>query len=532
MPTKGVYSHVIEPNRYINPLDLNIYMQGEQHKENIAKENLQLLSSAYGDLSNIPAYGIDAQELQKEMGNIKSQLSSVNLSNLTDPNSFSQINSIINNAKNNPKILAIAERGNNYKKMLEEKAEFEKKGKVYVNRGLTQLNKYYSGNTFNEKLRVGNDGYAAPEAGEIMEQVKKIVTPDEKRVLLPNGQYSIQKYYDPIKLNQAFDLVTSSDPNYEKFQRDTLEDALEGVDITEYAKQTYQPLLETNYNNYNTAVALYQKTGDKKYLQDAVTAKANIDEANSVLNNPYSAEAFKKQMLKKQKEADINAMTQALNFHQDGDIKMDQATEMSKKFQYDKGLIEYRAKFAAASGDLSDLDKLVYSAAINSGKGIYDENGNLIPAKNLASSVGVVYNPKESMDNKTSIKATPETKIQIGDQSFKVSDVEQNIKSGNKEMIKSIINQYIEPTEDGEDVEIDGDKIYYEKEGYFGSNSTGWDKEITVEELLKKVKGETQTESNSIPTAVNYQHKAKIGEELIYSNDGTNWYKKDGTKVD
>ena len=38
MPVKGPYSQVIQPNKFVDPMDLNIYVKGVMYKEQLAKE--------------------------------------------------------------------------------------------------------------------------------------------------------------------------------------------------------------------------------------------------------------------------------------------------------------------------------------------------------------------------------------------------------------------------------------------------------------------------------------------------------------
>lgn len=213
MPTKGVYSHIIEPNRFVSPLDINVYQQGQQYKEGIAKENLQLAASAYGQLSNIPAYGVDAMQLQKEMESIKSQFLSGNMSNLNDPNTFSHINSIINNAKNNPNIQAIAKRGSIYSQELEKKKKADEKGESYTSPALDTLQEYYFNNEkFYEKPEGVNlsMGWTSPQMHKLIGESLKNVPKVTKNVQV-GGYWKLVESYDPDALQAVLQDVYNRD---------------------------------------------------------------------------------------------------------------------------------------------------------------------------------------------------------------------------------------------------------------------------------------------------------------------------------
>src|SRR5690606_22540066 len=113
------YTTPTEGAKFISPLDLDFYAKGVQYKESIAEKNLQDISTSVNSLLSIPAYGIDKMELGKINQELRDRLSSLNLSNLSDIGTMSQIKSTINQFSNDPRVLAIAQRGSFYQNELE-----------------------------------------------------------------------------------------------------------------------------------------------------------------------------------------------------------------------------------------------------------------------------------------------------------------------------------------------------------------------------------------------------------------------------
>lgn len=339
------YSQVVAPAEYIDPIDLNIYAQGQARNQQRAEQNLQLIQNQVDNILSIPAYGKDKEKLQEIAQGLKQRLSSFNLSNLNNLGTFSKIKDTINHVSNDPDVLAIAERGYNYKNMLDEKKEFEKRGKTYVNRGLNNLNNYYQSGTYLREVPFGNDGYAAPESGKYMEEVKKSVRPDKKQVQNADGTYQMVEYYEPKKLKEAFTSLLSQDPNWQKYQRDSFEEAYSNVDMNTKAKEDYTALIQTNLINLqkldeiinNPKLSNAQKS---VYLDYADSLKSEIDRANQVLNNPYSGEAYKRELFQKQIDSEINKMVDALQFHSEGESKMNEAVKLNLQFAHDYEMIK------------------------------------------------------------------------------------------------------------------------------------------------------------------------------------------------
>lgn len=75
------------------------------------------------------------------------------------------------------------------------------------------------------------------------------------------------------------------------------------------------------------------------------------------------------------------------------------------------------------------------------------------------------------------------TKITVGDKQYTLSDAKANIQSGSKSFIEQFVKDFFEPIEE---IDIQGDNIYYDRKGWKG-NWTGWDKTLTKKDLLDKI---------------------------------------------
>lgn len=415
MPIYNPYNEVVQPAKYVAPLDLNLLLKGTQYKQEQSEKNFNEIQGQVNNLLSIPAYGKDKEILNQKLQELQQVMGGLDVTNLETPQAKQQINSLINQFSQDKDVQAVAQRGNSYQNMMAEKQDFDKKGKVYMNQGLRKLNKYYSGDDYIRDVKFSNYGYEAPDAGKIMEEVKKIVTPSKKQVPGLNGTMQEIEEYEPEALKKAFEAVTNSMPTYKQSLIDNLDNSLEGQDVNELAIKKYQPLLAQYQQNETNAMWLASQTSDPalktKYLNDAQSAREGINLAQQVLQNPYSGLAYKQAELSSLMNQDLKNMTDALTFHKEGERKMTDVAKMNAEHSHDFEMLKRQqakeiavatAKGELQSSKLPELDKLVYTAVLNSGKPIYDATGNKIPANQLASENGIAYNPKESMDNKTS----------------------------------------------------------------------------------------------------------------------------------
>jgi hypothetical protein len=340
MPIYDPYKEVVQPAKYVAPMDLNLLLKGTQYKQEQSEKNFNEIQGQVNNLLSIPAYGKDKEILNQKLQELQQVMGGLDVTNLETPQAKQQINSLINQFSQDKDVQAVAQRGNSYQNMMAEKQDFDKKGKTYVNSGLRKLNQYYSGDDYIRDVKFSNDGYEAPNVAEAMKKIKELETPEEKQIPDGNGGYTIVKSYNPERLKKTTEQVLSGMPNWEKFNREQLAQKYEGIDIDKYAIEHYTPLQQLSQQNYDAALFGYSNSrpgseDQKKYALAATKAKQDLDQATSILNNPYHGQAFLETEYQNMKEKAVNDIQNALNFNAEGENKMYRAIEQARGFQHD-----------------------------------------------------------------------------------------------------------------------------------------------------------------------------------------------------
>ena len=348
MPNIGVYHQTVEPNKFVAPINLDVYQKGLEHQEGIAKENLNILSSVYGELSNIPAYGVDAIELHKQMDGLKNELLSSNLSNLSDPNSFSQINSIINKAKNNPRVAEIAKRGTIYSQELAKKQKAEEKGISYTSPALDSLSKYYNGQNFYEtsnNLNL-NSGW---------------ITPDMAKKIKEAREYSMKTIYDPATgqvkqvaspedIMKNFQLLTQNDPNFQKDFEYSFQKKTEGVDWNDEGQNFIQQEANRLMDIFNQPrlVVDVETAQMAKNEYDRLIKLADPSLIGEELKNKYRQSYLRGEIEKVGYSADVS------NFEK---FERDPLQMQTQKFINDKALKEIEHNYRMSEFNAKEKEK-------------------------------------------------------------------------------------------------------------------------------------------------------------------------------
>lgn len=410
------FSQIVQPAPWVDPINLDLLKQANMYKEEIARQNLSNLSESFQALASTPAYGKDAEKLQEKMQELKSQISGLNLSDVSDYNTMGQIKGVINQFSNDTDMLAIGKRGNFYKSELQKEQQYNEKGLKYRSPSKKSLEEYYNSGIYktNPESVTFSSGWQMPDQAKIMKAAKDLVEPEITFITDAQGRRQEVKRYNPEDLKLAIEQVSNSDPNYEKELSYQFQEQYGDTDWDTYSKEEHSTLVSEAAKNKEIAKAFYQKTKDSKYLQMIEQADDVINTFSDAYDNPNSPEQTKIRVFQDFKNKQIYQAISAMDAEQKKPIAMDEIAKAKMELSNDLYKIDYKAKQEAGlisgiPGNISDLDKEIYKAAINSGKPIYDVNGNLIPAKTLASEAGVVYNPKESMDAVTSSKKEENT---------------------------------------------------------------------------------------------------------------------------
>lgn len=214
----GPYSTPVAPAKWVDPLDLNMYAKGMAYKQELAEKNLKNLKDQYTSTFNLPAYGVDAEHLAKIEQEFRNKTGSLNLSNLGDMSTISQLRGLINQytsgaTKEGKDLMAITKRGSFYKSELEKKKEAEEKGLPYYSRSLEQLEKYYNNPDFltEPKNLSLNSGFVGVNLAKARNEALKDV-PKEK-YLGKDGYY--HERYDQGALDEALNSFYT-DPRVKK----------------------------------------------------------------------------------------------------------------------------------------------------------------------------------------------------------------------------------------------------------------------------------------------------------------------------
>lgn len=517
MPIYNPYNEVVTPSKFVAPLDLNLLLKGTQYKQEQSEKNFNEIQGQVNNLLSIPAYGKDKEILNQKLQELQQVMGGLDVTNLETPQAKQQINSLINQFSQDKDVQAVAQRGNSYQNMMAEKQDFDKKGKVYMNQGLRKLNQYYSGDDYIRDVKFSNYGYEAPDAGKIMEEVKKIVTPSKKQVPGLNGTMQEIEEYEPEALKKAFEAITNSMPTYKQSLIDNLDNSLEGQDVNELAIKKYQPLLAQYQQNEINAMWLASQTSDPalktKYLNDAQSAREGINLAQQVLQNPYSGLAYKQAELSSLMNQDLKNMTDALTFHKEGERKMTDVAKMNAEHAHDFNLLAAQqakeiaveqAKESIKNGINANNFEILFQDLEDFKQ---EDSHTRVPAI-----FQTKFFEKEIQKDKPTYKyTTNEDGTQtLGETSVTTEKVkEAPIRAG----YRASDNKFILKYADGSTQEISEQGV---KEKMY----------LTDPKKYKEFKNQ------SIPNKDVHKHVADLNGEEIYSNDGRTWYNKKGNKID
>lgn len=502
------YSTPVNPPKFQEPLDLNLYAKGLMYKEGQAKENLQLIGNSLSTLNSIPAYGVDAEILQNKLANVKSQIAQMNVSNLGDINTMSQLNSIISQTANDPDILAIARRGNSYAQELKAKREAEEKGRNYISPLLDEANQYYNSGTFIRDKQFNKYGFIAPDLIKYQEAAQKMTPTTKKWQLLPNGERMQVESQSKEDLKNTYYNLIAQDPNGQKYLDYSFNKSYGNVDWNTYGKEE----LGNNINKLYNDILDIQRTGG-----DPSAHIAEYNKLNNLYNSPSIGNAMKDKAYKSWVNSFVEDWADAVDYVSEGDRRLGELDKMKIQHAYDIAEKTYQAQLDAGlvkgiPAKTSDIDKKVYEAAIASGKKIFDEKGNLIPVNQLE------YNAQESRDAITS-SASKTQKITLGTGSdAKAIDKEtviNDLNGGNIETIKKILQTYptrfgategIDEGRFGYGIKIVGENVTWEDDDYVNDDS----RSFPLKDMIEFVKNSSDNNTQQLEDTSITQPNQKI----------------------
>lgn len=326
------YSQVVTPAKWVNPLDLNMVYKDISHKDDIAKQNLDELQQISTQLSSIPAFGADSEYLSKKLQKLKSDMSGLNLTNLGDYNTISQIKGLIGSFKNDEEVLNISQRGNFYSQELQKKTDYEEKGKTYVSPGLRKAEKYYNSGEYIKDLKFNQSGFVAPDDKELDLIAKN--TPEWESVITKNGYDITQKGKAVDKLQANYLTHFTTNPQWSALLNDQFEQGLEGIDINQL---------------YNSGINGIKELFPYLPIEQQQDALQEMEEAYQIQqNNPYATSALKDKLRDDFFKNQAYMAAQAKTYVNTTDKKANEYSKIAVQHQNAKDLIKEREKTSIA----------------------------------------------------------------------------------------------------------------------------------------------------------------------------------------
>ena len=343
MPIYDPYKEVVQPAKYVAPMDLNLLLKGTQYKQEQSEKNFNEIQGQVNNLLSIPAYGKDKEILNQKLQELQQVMGGLDVTNLETPQAKQQINSLINQFSQDKDVQAIANRGYSYQNMLNEKKDLEKKGNRYINYGLDDLNEYYSGDNYIRDYKFSNNGYLGADVGKIMEDIKKTMTPTKTTKTLSNGEVITEEKYDTDALLENTKLQLQNS-NWEREIKDRTQRKYKNENIDDYALQHASELESIASQNLSNAYFIYgdpssTKEQREKAVADIYKSQKDLATANSIKNNPYHGQAFLLGEIDNEKNKSINQVAEALNYHQESLPKLGEAYKLAEEHKHDFAII-------------------------------------------------------------------------------------------------------------------------------------------------------------------------------------------------
>lgn len=337
------YTQPQRPSEWSIPLDPQLYAQGIATQAKRADEKSAYLSNIVDKILGIQAIAPqDEKVLKEKQQQLLSDISKLNMGNLTDARSSQQIQNYINQYTNDPDILSVAKKSAELKSELAAEKEAISKGKTYYSPKLNKIKKYIQDGVYLTDVDFGRQGYIAPEVFKYQQDIQKNNT-KETMGMSPDGKY--QYKYNKIDGNKAGKqwyeaLATNEDLN--KYYRDKFEEEYSNFDWDSQAKDIL-------YNAYNQSMELAQAaldSGDEQmaqYYQNK--AKSQLSAAE---NNQYSAYQIKEKMFDDYLREDAQKFATSIDALDLKDIQED--AYKLEQFKTGQNLYEYKEKLKADAG--------------------------------------------------------------------------------------------------------------------------------------------------------------------------------------
>lgn len=268
--------------KFVDPLSENTLVRGSM----LAEQNAQLAKNEtqanIDPIFNIkPVSLADEKVLRQKQDELKSALGNINMSQLSNPQTKGQINSIINQFKNDQDILGIATRSAQANKILEAKKEADAKGQTYIDDGLEDMQKYTQDGVYLRDKRFNSNGFIAPDVTKELDEIAKN-TPEVETWKTRGGYDDSFKEKSQSALYNKYITHFTQDPKLAQYYNHLAE------------KRASQVNLDDVVNNPTSQIATLFPHLDPTSQQQAI---ATMQQLQSMKDNPYY-QGLAKQKLK------------------------------------------------------------------------------------------------------------------------------------------------------------------------------------------------------------------------------------------
>lgn len=288
------FSQIVQPAPWVDPINLDLLRQGNMYKEEIARQNLSNLSESFQALASTPAYGKDAEKLQEKMEELKSQISGLNLSDVSDYNTMGQIKGVINQFSSDPDIMDIAQKWTPYEKERKIQEEMRLKDKDYFSPIIDQGNAYIQNGEYIQNKRFTGNGFInknlTKEYQEVLSKLQK-----QKKQVVKNGVVTEELSYDPDELDRITDEFYSNPAFKQQIEYQINKDS--NVDWEKQGQQILTKHADVYKNNISLKEQELLITKDpKKYqeiAQDIESYKQEVSKLEQMAASQDNAEYAK-----------------------------------------------------------------------------------------------------------------------------------------------------------------------------------------------------------------------------------------------
>lgn len=412
--------------RFTEPLSENTLVRGSMFQEDLAQQSKQNFQANIDPIFNIRAMSpADEKILRQKQQELQDALGSINMSQLSNPQTKGQINSIINQFKNDPDILSVATRSAQISKEQKAKQEAEEKGLPYYSRALEEGNEYSNSGVYLRDKRFSNQGFVGVNLSKARNEALKEVPTEQ--YLGKDGFY--HKRYNQKALEEGLNTFYA-DPRIKKQLLYDIEDKYRDRNWEDEAVNelmSYRDVAQSLGNQEDVAMynqmlqdpqgygeQIKQKTYNQE-LQDRI----NTDKLHSNFNSVEKASEYglKAQELQKQKELEVYKMQLKTGVTPNkGESQAAYLQRLAQESQ-NRDLEIAQAKSDITQNRQESVEKLRQEGRMD-----------VLEYKTNTGSIG--------------IKGNKESKITIGDEQKDKATMIGDISRENKKVIQEVINQF------------------------------------------------------------------------------------------